>query len=205
MSPPPAKPQVTTVKEETPTTSQAKTGNSADNTNAPGAEETKQSCQYVAAAAAAEVAAAAGAGVGEEAIEDLGGGDNDGEKQVSGRPSSSEGSTGKRPESGRGVEKVARPAETTTTLEEESGVKPELSAAARERETATPARELDDVGVLGNKEAAQAEGKRPDDGSSSDENDGDGFKVVVGREVPPPAAPAAPTKRFLRGEDTNSR
>lgn len=42
-----------------------------------------------------------------------------------------------------------------------------------------------------------------DEDDSSDEEDGDGFRIVVGREAAPPASAAAPTKRFLRGENNN--
>lgn len=39
-------------------------------------------------------------------------------------------------------------------------------------------------------------------GDSSDEEDeDDGFRVVVGREVAPASTPVVPTKRFLRGEE----
>lgn len=49
------------------------------------------------------------------------------------------------------------------------------------------------------------EGKRIEEEDSSDEDDGDGFRIVVGREAgPSTAGPSAPTKRFLPGENTLS-
>lgn len=49
------------------------------------------------------------------------------------------------------------------------------------------------------------EGKRLEEEESSDEDDGDGFRIVVGREATPSTAgPSAPTKRFLPGESTLS-
>ena len=41
--------------------------------------------------------------------------------------------------------------------------------------------------------------------SSDEEEEDDGFRVVVGREVAPAATPAVPTKRFLRGEKESCR
>eukprot|EP00752_Nemacystus_decipiens_P011004 g9778.t1 len=40
------------------------------------------------------------------------------------------------------------------------------------------------------------------DSSSDEEDEDDGFKVVVGREVAPAPAPTVPAKRFLRGTNT---
>lgn len=62
----------------------------------------------------------------------------------------------------------------------------------------------DIVNVAGEPTATQAEGQRAvrQIDSSDDEDEDDGFKVVVGREVAPAAVtPVVPTKRFLRGED----
>lgn len=42
-----------------------------------------------------------------------------------------------------------------------------------------------------------------DEDSSDDDDVGDGFRIVVGREREAPAAPAAPTKRFLRGKSSS--
>lgn len=69
-----------------------------------------------------------------------------------------------------------------------------------------PAEEPQDDGmdVAGEPMIVQAEGQPTVSqvDSSDDEDEDDGFRIIVGREVAPAtAAPAVPTKRFLRGED----
>lgn len=41
----------------------------------------------------------------------------------------------------------------------------------------------------------------PQGGGESSDDDGDGFKIVVGRDRENSAGPAVPVKRFLRGEE----
>lgn len=53
----------------------------------------------------------------------------------------------------------------------------------------------------GNTNAGQANAGGDEEDSSDGDDVGDGFRIVVGREREAPAAPAAPTKRFLRGEN----
>ncbi|CAM9326449.1 unnamed protein product [Sphacelaria rigidula] len=54
----------------------------------------------------------------------------------------------------------------------------------------------------GNTNAGQANAGGDEEDSSDGDDVGDGFRIVVGREREAPAAPAAPTKRFLRGTNT---
>lgn len=101
---------------------------------------------------------------------------------------------------------AALPETSTATVADvpEADVKPQSSfgavgrpevGSASPRESQNAPRDDDDEGRV------RAEEKPAEEGGSSDEEDGDGFRVVVGREAAPPAAPVAPVKRFLRGKD----
>ncbi|CAM9614576.1 unnamed protein product [Laminaria digitata] len=96
---------------------------------------------------------------------------------------------------------AAAPAGAGTKIEERADAKPETRVAPGEQKPAAVAQGGEDKRTVEKEPRISAAGGQPEN-DSSDDDDGDGFRIVVGREVAPPAAPAAPTKRFLRG--TNS-
>ena len=116
------------------------------------------------------------------------------------RPAGAAGDTADDSAGGRGG--AAPPADAGTKIEERADTKPESRVVPGEhRPTAVP-QAGGDKGLVEKELPVPAGGGRPEI-DSSDEDDGDGFRIVVGREVAPPAAPAAPTKRFLRGGDVS--
>ena len=70
------------------------------------------------------------------------------------------------------------------------------SGAAKEQQQDGPAREPGGDAM----DVAEEPTAAGEVDSSDEEDEDDGFKVVVGREVAPAVTPVVPTKRFLRGE-----
>lgn len=164
----------------------------------------------VAAAAAGEVAADAAA-VGantakgekkekEDVLKATSGEDPQKEKHR-GSPSQLAGGAGEKTDEGAGAGGAAAPpADAGTKIEERADTMPESRVAPGEHKPTAFPQAGGDKGLVEKELPVPAGGRRPES-DSSDEDDGDGFRIVVGREVAPPAAPAAPTKRFLRGEN----
>lgn len=121
------------------------------------------------------------------------------DKRVGHKPSPPEGAAGGNIDESAGGKGTSPGANAGTKIEELADAKPETLEAPAKRKTAAVAQEGEEKGVVERELPIPAGGGRPE-GDSSDEDDGDGFRIVVGREVSPPVAPAAPTKRFLRGK-----
>lgn len=102
---------------------------------------------------------------------------------------------------------LPEPKTETVTNVAETDVKPQpssLGVVVEPKGGSTPPREPQDAPGVGVGAERVREEEKPvveEGGDSSDEEEDDGFRVVVGRDAAPPVAPAAPVKRFLRGED----
>ena len=192
-------------KEETPRAEER--GDVTKDEGSPGTGKVKKqdgtgdvaTAEVVAAAAGAEGVSASVAAVGANTVKEekeeekaeilkkTSGGDPKEENRISGASSQPEGAAGEKADAG-------------TNIEERVDRKPETRVGPGVHKPAAAAHVGGGKGLVEKELPVPAGGGLPEN-DSSDEDDGDGFRIVVGREAAPPAAPAAPTKRFLRGED----